>query len=933
MEYHSGGSLPLLGRPRYCPGANANGGYLCETGHCCGETGCCTYYYELWWFWLLWTVLILFSCCCAYRHRRAKLRVQQQQRQREISLLAYHGANSYPSSMLDLSFLASLKLPSYEEVAAQPSTPPPPYSSVFTTPRYPQPPRTSDPHLLTQHGPLLHQTLSDGPSSFSSDNSSSCSCDSCCPSSPCSSSLSAPVTYETDTSHATTPSEAAPLTLDVTMETIAAAANRLEVNRTRFESERTATTVDIDMGDEVSSGAQESIATDSSVPNQTVTVALVNKAVPPHPLPSPGAEVALPVETSSPLKLDLAPCPPTVSKCSSSTLPSPSVDTTLTSNQTISIVNLTNCLQTSHSPITTSMTDCSTPTACNSDISSVTQTLKTLDLTRTFDTANIPSSPTSVPSPDFERMLAAMAVSPGLSIEDPNPSFVPIPASPNFTQAKAPEPSNHTQPSSPVPRHHIQASGPMSAILTQAPDSVPSHLITDPDPLTSNLSEVPVPIITNLTQKSVPVTTNLRQATDAIPTNFTQDTNLVPTIHAPPSNQVLTAVTQASDKVPSKPSLVPNIQLKIPKVLDCEPNPILAPNHAQPNPILATDAAPTSLSLTHNQISEPSHGSDQVLGITRLRSNLPQHPGPVAVLVSCQDQTTVPANSGPSLVLPLSSGSDLICHSPLSVQTGLRTGTGSCGSDVGSISSPLSTHSPVLSFTTQAASSSSCPAITIEADVSFAPCQSPPTVLYPSSPSPPSLPSPPCLPSALCPTSPPAPALLLDPLTALHQSNKGGSSSGHASSLSPSPRATQSPPKQTLFSPCVDIFEPEPSWEDGEEDQDQKDNDDEDEDIGADESQYRHRRLTGDSGIEVCRCRMEDEEEEEEEKGEGMEDDSRGGVERDKKGGGNTDLHDSVDCPARSQITTEEGLLCNSTSTTTSTSEDCGKAVVVMETV
>lgn len=154
MEYHSGGSLPLLGRPRYCPGAKANGGYLCETGHCCGETGCCTYYYELWCklltccntttcsrshisfshvtcntttqhtspqtmaeptgpvgvlvllcsgFWLLWTVLILFSCCCAYRHRRAKLRAQQQQRQREISLLAYHGASSYPSSMLDLS--------------------------------------------------------------------------------------------------------------------------------------------------------------------------------------------------------------------------------------------------------------------------------------------------------------------------------------------------------------------------------------------------------------------------------------------------------------------------------------------------------------------------------------------------------------------------------------------------------------------------------------------------------------------------------------------------------------------------------------------------------------------------------------------------------------------------------------------------------------
>ncbi|XP_054609327.1 WW domain binding protein 1-like isoform X1 [Dunckerocampus dactyliophorus] len=166
-------------------------------------------------FWLLWTALILFSCCCAYRHRRAKLRAQQQRRQQEISLLAYRGAASYPSSMLDLSFLASLKLPSYEEVAAQPSTPPPPYSSVFMAPRYPQPPRTADPHLLMQHGRPQHRPLSDGPSSFSSDDSSSCSCDSCCPSSPCSSSLSVPVTYETDTSHASTPSERAALSLNI----------------------------------------------------------------------------------------------------------------------------------------------------------------------------------------------------------------------------------------------------------------------------------------------------------------------------------------------------------------------------------------------------------------------------------------------------------------------------------------------------------------------------------------------------------------------------------------------------------------------------------------------------------------------------------------------------------------------------------------------
>ncbi|KAI4888230.1 hypothetical protein NFI96_007515 [Prochilodus magdalenae] len=196
MEYHGTGTLPLLGNHRYCPGANSASGYLCQTGHCCGETGCCTYYYELWWFWLLWSVLILFSCCCAYRHRQAKQRVQQQQRQREINLMAYHGACSYPSSMLDLSFLASLKLPSYEEVAAQPSTPPPPYSSV-AYPRGSAHPGPS--HML---------------SSQSSDNYTSCSCDSCCPSSPCSSSpSSAQLTDETDTSHTSTPShsEALPI--------------------------------------------------------------------------------------------------------------------------------------------------------------------------------------------------------------------------------------------------------------------------------------------------------------------------------------------------------------------------------------------------------------------------------------------------------------------------------------------------------------------------------------------------------------------------------------------------------------------------------------------------------------------------------------------------------------------------------------------------
>ncbi|XP_049923380.1 mucin-2-like [Epinephelus moara] len=854
MEYHSGGSLPLLGRPRYCPGANANGGYLCETGHCCGETGCCTYYYELWWFWLLWTVLILFSCCCAYRHRRAKLRVQQQQRQREISLLAYHGANSYPSSMLDLSFLASLKLPSYEEVAAQPSTPPPPYSSVFTTPRYPQPPRTTDPHLLTQHDPLLHRPLSDGPSSLSSDNSSSCSCDSCCPSSPCSSSLSAPVTYETDTSHATTPSEAAPLTLDVTMETITAAATCLEVNERRFVSERMVASAAVDIGDEDAAGAEETVATDSSVPNQAVTVVVVTRAVSPQPLPSPGSEVALPVAITSPIKqhLDLAPCTPIVSTGSPSTLPSPSVvDTTLPSIQVMS----TEGPETTPDPKTTSVSGPSTPTASTSDRPTATQTLKTLDLPRTFGTVSVPSSPTSVPTPDVGRTLVPITGSSSLPTPDPSSSLVPILAPSDF----------------------IQAPAPVSSSLSQAPAIVPTNSTQVPEPVPTDLSPFPDPVLTNL--------------------------------------------TQAPDPLPSTLTLVPNLKPTITVVPECETNPVLKPAHS--NLALATDA-PTS---DHCQIQKVSPGSGLALIPPSPTLGLPHHQGSVAVLVAGLDPATAPADPVPSLILSQSPESDLISPLPSNVQAGLGTGSG-----------PLSTPAAVFTLPTPASSPSSCPAITIDPESSFTP--SPPAALSPSSPQ--SLPSPPSLPTppALSSTSLPAPALLLDPLTALHQSNKGGSSSGHTSSLSPSPRATQSPPKQTLFSPCVDIFEPgPPSWEDGDEEQEDEDNDDDDdEDMGADESQYRHRRLTGDSGIEVCRCRVEEEDEEEEEKeeeGEKKEGGRRGGgSERDKKGGGNTDLHDSVDCPARGQITTGEGLiLCNSTSTATPTSQDSGDVVIVMETV
>lgn len=46
-------------------------------------------------FWLVWTIIIILSCCCVCHHRRAKHRLQAQQRQREINLIAYREAHSY----------------------------------------------------------------------------------------------------------------------------------------------------------------------------------------------------------------------------------------------------------------------------------------------------------------------------------------------------------------------------------------------------------------------------------------------------------------------------------------------------------------------------------------------------------------------------------------------------------------------------------------------------------------------------------------------------------------------------------------------------------------------------------------------------------------------------------------------------------------------
>ncbi|XP_051546061.1 WW domain-binding protein 1-like [Myxocyprinus asiaticus] len=121
----------LVQGKEFCFGVN-NEQYRCEMGYCCGETECCTYYYELWWFWLVWTLIIMLSCCCAYRHRRVKMRLQQEQRQREISLMAYQGASSsfITPPPLNLRFWSDCKLPDYEEVVGHPPTPPPPYSEM-----------------------------------------------------------------------------------------------------------------------------------------------------------------------------------------------------------------------------------------------------------------------------------------------------------------------------------------------------------------------------------------------------------------------------------------------------------------------------------------------------------------------------------------------------------------------------------------------------------------------------------------------------------------------------------------------------------------------------------------------------------------------------------------------------------------------------------
>lgn len=113
-------------------------------------------------------------------------------------------------------FLASFKLPSYEEVAAQPTTPPPPYSSVFALQGSAMGgPSTAYPHHhLHRHPCPPYLGPAPGPSALTSSQSSdytSCSCESCSLTSPTSTSFSVQVTDETyDSSRMSTPSEAGP---------------------------------------------------------------------------------------------------------------------------------------------------------------------------------------------------------------------------------------------------------------------------------------------------------------------------------------------------------------------------------------------------------------------------------------------------------------------------------------------------------------------------------------------------------------------------------------------------------------------------------------------------------------------------------------------------------------------------------------------------
>ncbi|NXS30681.1 WBP1L protein, partial [Pomatostomus ruficeps] len=150
-----------------CMGVN-NQSYICETGHCCGQSQCCNYYYELWWFWLVWTIIIILSCCCVCHHRRTKHRLQAQQRQHEINLIAYREAHNYSALPFYFRFLPNYLLPPYEEVVNRPPTPPPPYSALHqqcvpagSSSTIPDTPRTLQPAQSSSAAPSSNNSSTD----------------------------------------------------------------------------------------------------------------------------------------------------------------------------------------------------------------------------------------------------------------------------------------------------------------------------------------------------------------------------------------------------------------------------------------------------------------------------------------------------------------------------------------------------------------------------------------------------------------------------------------------------------------------------------------------------------------------------------------------------------------------------------------------------
>ncbi|XP_030344387.1 WW domain binding protein 1-like isoform X2 [Strigops habroptila] len=123
-------------------------------------------------FWLVWTIIIILSCCCVCHHRRTKHRLQAQQRQHEINLIAYREAHNYSALPFYFRFLPNYLLPPYEEVVNRPPTPPPPYSALHqqcvpagSSSTIPDTPRNLQPAQSSSAAPSGNNSSTDHPGS------------------------------------------------------------------------------------------------------------------------------------------------------------------------------------------------------------------------------------------------------------------------------------------------------------------------------------------------------------------------------------------------------------------------------------------------------------------------------------------------------------------------------------------------------------------------------------------------------------------------------------------------------------------------------------------------------------------------------------------------------------------------------------------------